>query len=146
MLRAVATEGLLIPRWHDGAERYTAADIAIVQSGLALLEQGFPLPDLLALAREHHDGTREVAEHAVRLFDAHVRVPLRASTLPDDVKAERLVESFRLLLPSVTALVAHHFRRVLLAVAQEHLESVGEATELAAVNAEASRRLEGWPS
>ena len=31
-----------------------------------------------------------------------------------------------MLLPSVTALVAHHFRRVLLAVAQEHLEAVGE--------------------
>jgi hypothetical protein len=36
---------------------------------------------------------------------------------------------------------------VLLEVAQEHLESVGEPTELAAVNAEAARRLEtGWMS
>jgi hypothetical protein len=39
--------------------------------------------------------------------------------------------------------VEHHFRRVLLAVAQEHLESVGEAHELAAASAEAARRLEG---
>jgi hypothetical protein len=50
------------------------------------------------------------------------------------------------LLPSVTALVAHHFRRVLLEVAQEHLESVGDSAELVAANAEASRRLEVvWP-
>ena len=52
-----------------------------------------------------------------------------------------------MLLPTITALVAHHFRRVLLAVAQEHLEPVGEDTELAAVSAEAGRRLEqGLPS
>jgi len=42
----------------------------------------------------------------------------------------------------VTALVEHHFRRVLLAVAQAHLESVGEDDELAAASIEASRQLE----
>jgi len=40
------------------------------------------------------------------------------------------------LLPTVTTLVANHFRRVLLEVAQEHLERVGEPTELAAASAE----------
>ena len=91
-----------------------------------LLEQGLPLPDLLALAHEHHETTRDIAETAVGLFDRYVRAPLRASDLPDDEKAEQLVEAFRVLLPAVTTLVAHHFRRVLLEVAQEHLESVGE--------------------
>jgi hypothetical protein len=43
----------------------------------------------------------------------------------------------------VSALVAHHFRRVLLEVAQEHIESVGEPAERAAVDAEGARRLEG---
>ncbi len=47
-----------------------------------------------------------------------------------------------MLLPSVTALVEHHFRRVLLEVAQEHLGSVGEPAELAAIDAEAIRRIE----
>jgi hypothetical protein len=46
----------------------------------------------------------------------------------------------------VTALVAHHFRRVLLEVAQEHLEQVGEPAELAAVNEESGRALEPWPA
>jgi DNA-binding transcriptional MerR regulator len=147
LLDAVAREHLLVPRVHDGGARYTTADIAVVQQGLRLLEQGLPLPDLLALAREHHETTRDIAETAVALFDQYVRAPLRASDLPDDAKAERLVEAFRTLLPAITTLVAHHFRRVLLEVAQEHLEAVGEATELAAVNAEAARRLEtGWPS
>jgi hypothetical protein len=102
---------------------------------------------LLALARDHNAATREVAEQAVALFDEHVRQPLRSADLPDEEKAEQLVAAFRVLLPTITALVAHHFRRVLLAVAQEHLEQVGEDTELAAVSAEAGRRLEqGLPS
>ena len=130
---------------HDGEPRFTTADIAVVQQGLRLLEQGLPLPDLLALAHEHNDATHDIAEAAVSLFDQYVRTPLRSSDRPDDEKAELLVEAFRTLLPAVTTLVTHHFRRVLLEVAQEHLESVGEETELAAVNAEAARRLEaGW--
>ena len=147
LLEAVAREQLLVPRSHEGEARFTTADIAVVQQGLRLLEQGLPLPDLLALAREHHDMTVDIAETAVGLFDRYVREPLRASDRPDDEKAELLVEAFRTLLPAVTTLVAHHFRRVLLEVAQAHLESVGEASELAAINAEAARRLDfGWPS
>ncbi len=147
LLEAVARERLLVPRVHDGSERFTTADIAVVQQGLALLEQGLPLPDLLDLARTHNEMTRDIAETAVALFDRYVRAPLRASDLPDDEKAERLVAAFRTLLPAVTTLVGHHFRRVLLEVAQEHLESVGEETALAAVNAETARRLEaGWPT
>ena len=84
---------------HDGEERYTTADIAIVQQGCRLLERGFPLPELLALAREHTAATRDIAEQAVALFDEHVRQPLRTSDLPDDEKAEQLVEAFRVLLP-----------------------------------------------
>ena len=104
------------------------------------------MPELLALARRHHEATRETAESAVAMFDTYVREPLRAADLSDDERADRLVEAFRVLLPSVTALVAHHFRRVLLEVAQEHLESVGDSAELEAANAEASRRLEVvWP-
>jgi DNA-binding transcriptional MerR regulator len=147
LLEAVAREHLLVPRVHDGEPRYTTGDIAVVQQGLRLLEQGLPLAELLQLAHEHHETTRDTAETAVALFDRYVRTPLRESDLRDDEKAEQLVAAFRTLLPAVTTLVAHHFRRVLLEVAQEHLEKVGEAEEIAAVTAEASRRLEsGWPS
>jgi DNA-binding transcriptional MerR regulator len=145
LLEAVVREHLLVARVHDGEPRFTTADIAVVQQGLRLLEQGLPLPDLLALARDHNEATHDIAEAAVALFDQYVRTPLRASDRLDDEKAELLVDAFRTLLPAVTALVTHHFRRVLLEVAQEHLESVGEPTELAAVNAEAARQLDaGW--
>ncbi len=146
LLEAVAREGLLVPRMQDGAERYTTADVEIVRSGLALLEAGFPLSDLLALAREHNDTTHDIAEQAVSLFDRYIRVPLRESEATDAEKAQQLVDAFRTLLPAVTALVEHHFRRVLLAVAQAHLESVGEEDELAAASIEASRQLEGGGS
>lgn len=134
LLQAVEREGLLVPRRVAGATGYTAEDAGIVASGLALLEAGLPLPEVLALARRHHDAMRDVAEHAVGLFDVHVRQPVRAAGLSDDEAAVRLVEAFERLLPATTALVSHHFRRLLLSVAQDHIERVGEAAEVAAVN------------
>ena len=146
LIESIVREGLLVPRRHEGDARFTTADVDIVAAGLRLLETGLPMPELLTLARRHHEATRETAEGAVAMFDTYVREPLRTADLSDDERAERLVEAFRVLLPSVTALVGHHFRRVLLEVAQEHLESVGEPAELEAANAEASRRLEVvWP-
>ena len=147
LVEAVEREGLLVPRLHDGVPCYTSADVEIVAAGLRLLEAGFPLPDLLALARDHHSATRDIAQTAVTMFDEHVRAPLRGSDLDADARAERLVDAFRVLLPAVTALVAHHFRRTLLQVAQEHLEAVGEPAELAAAGEEAARAFEqGWRS
>jgi DNA-binding transcriptional MerR regulator len=136
LLDAVAREGLVVAQHRDGEEGYTAADVEVLRAGLRLLEVGFPLPDLLALARRHHEATRAIAADAVEMFDAHVRRPIQTSDLDDDAKAEQLVEAFRTLLPTATTLVANHFRSVLLEVAQEHLEAVGDPTELAAARAE----------
>jgi DNA-binding transcriptional MerR regulator len=146
LLESVIREGLLVARMSDGQPRYTSADVQIVSASLRLLQAGLPLPDLLELARDHHRATRELASRAVELFDTTVRQPLRASDLPEEDKAERLVDAFRMLLPAVSELVAHHFRRVLLQVAQEHLEAVGHPAEVAAAEAEAGRRLESVAS
>jgi DNA-binding transcriptional MerR regulator len=129
LLQAVEREGLLVPR----REGYTSEDVAVARAGLRLLEHGLPLPELLELARRHHAAMREVAERAVDLFDAHVRHPLREAGLPEEEAAARLVAAFEELLPATTSLVAHHFTRTLLAVAQEHIERVGAPAELAAV-------------
>jgi DNA-binding transcriptional MerR regulator len=146
LIDTVARQGLLVPRRHEGEARFTSTDVDIVGVGLGLLETGLPMPELLALAQRHHTVTRATAEAAVALFDEHIRQPLLAADLSPDERAERLVDAFRVLLPAVTTLVAHHFRRVLLDVAQEHLEAVGEPAELAAANEEATRRLEAvWP-
>jgi DNA-binding transcriptional MerR regulator len=139
ILDAVAREGLIVAQQRDGTTGYTEADADVLRAGLRLLEAGFPLPDLLALARRHHDATRAIAADAVEMFDAHVRHPIQTSDLSDAEKAERLVAAFRTLLPTVTTLVANHFRSVLLEVAQEHLEAVGDPSELAA-----AREEPGW--
>lgn len=136
LLDVVVKEGLIVPQHRDGESGYTEADADVLRAGLRLLEAGFPLPDLLALARRHHDATRAIATDAVEMFDEHVRRPLQARDLPDAEKAELLVDAFRTLLPTVTTLVAHHFRSVLLEVAQEHLEDVGHPDELAAASNE----------
>jgi DNA-binding transcriptional MerR regulator len=135
-LDSLLREGLLIPRVVDGTPRFTPADVAMLTGGMKLLEAGLPLPELVALARHHHAVTRDVAVEAVELFDTWVRKPLRASDLPVVVNAEGLVEAFRTLLPAVAGLVAHHFQRILLQVAQEHLESVGDTSELVAASAD----------
>ncbi len=136
LLETVVREGLLVPRRPDGQRRFSAADVPLLQAGLQLVEAGLPLPELFALARHHHAVTREVATEAVEMFDTWVRKPIRASDLPEDEKAERLVEAFHSLLPAVAGLVAHHFQRILLQVAQEHLESVGDRSELDAASAD----------
>ncbi len=136
LVDAVVREGLLVPVPGEDGPRFTTGDVEIVRAGLRLLETGLPLPDLLALARKHHEATRALATAAVAMFDANIRGPLRESDLPDAEKSEQLVEAFRVLLPSVTTLVGHHFERVLLEVAQEHLEAVGEPTELLAASTE----------
>lgn len=138
LLESLVREGLLVPRHTSGGPRFTAADASTVSAGVHLVEAGLPMPELFELARRHHAMTREVAVHAVELFDKHIRRPLRDAEMPDAEKAERLVEAFATLMPAVTSLVANHFRRVLLQVAEEHLEAVGAAGSLQGVPPEAA--------
>lgn len=147
LLQAVEREGLLVPRLHAGEPRYTPADLDAAAAGLRLLQQGLPLPELLDLARRHSAAMRATAERAVELFDAYIRRPLHdqdpaASPANDSEAAARLVAAFEELLPATLTIVAHHFRRTLLAVAQEHIERVGTDGELTLVAVNAERRLE----
>ena len=130
MLEAIVRDGLIVPRQREGRLLFSKADVSVVNAGLRMLETGLPLPELLALARRHHAATREFAQQAIELFDTYVRQPLRSAGLPEPDRAERLVEAFRFLMPAVTDLASHHFRRVLLQVAQEHFESVGDVGDL----------------
>ncbi|MGH9075396.1 MAG: MerR family transcriptional regulator, partial [Acidimicrobiales bacterium] len=139
LLAAVEREGLLVAREVAGQARYTAEDVAVARAGLCLLELGLPLADVLDLARQHHQAVLVTAERAVALFDAHIRQPLRAARVPDTEAATRLVEAFQALLPATVSLVSHHFRRTLLAVAQDHIERVGDVAEVHAVRAESAR-------
>ncbi len=142
VIEAVVAEGLMLPRVHDGVAHFTTADVDVAAAGLELLQAGVPLPALLELARRHHAATIEIATAAVEMFDEHVRHPLLDARIDDDERAARLVAAFRTLLPATGTLVAQHFRRVLLRVAQEHLEAVGDDDEIAAADAAATRRIE----
>jgi len=121
LIQAVEREGIELGRTVDGEVRYTAADIDMVRGALRLLEYGLPLGELLSLARDTNDAMVALAARAVELFDEHVRKPIR-DTAGADGAAAQLVEAFDALLPAVTNLVANHFRRVLLAEAEERLE------------------------
>jgi DNA-binding transcriptional MerR regulator len=127
LIQAVEREGIRLGRTVDGEERYTAADIDIVRTALRLLEFGLPLPDLLALARDADTAMRGLAERAVDLFDEHVRKPIRDTAGDAEQASAQMVQAFRELLPAVTTLVSHHFRRVLLEAAEEHIEEASDA-------------------
>jgi DNA-binding transcriptional MerR regulator len=139
LIQAVEREGVRLGREVDGETRYTTGDIAIVRVALRMLEFGLPLGDLLTLARDTDTAMRGVAERAVELFDDHVRKPIRDTSGSDDAAAEQLVTAFRELLPAVTTLVSHHFRQVLLEVAEAHIGRVGGEAEVEATRAEARR-------
>jgi DNA-binding transcriptional MerR regulator len=137
LLQAVEREGLLVP--VQGG--YTIDDAEVAAAGLKLLSLGLPLPEVLDLARRHHAAVREVAERAVTLFDEHVRQPLRSSGRSEADTATELVAAYHAMLPATLALVTHHFRRTLLAVAVEHIEQVGAESELAAIAADVAGAL-----
>jgi DNA-binding transcriptional MerR regulator len=122
LIQAVEREGIRLGRVTDGDERYTVADIEMVRTALSLLEFGLPLADLLGLARDADAAMRSLAERAVELFDEHVRKPIRDTAGDDAAAAEQMVAAFGELLPAVTHLVSHHFRRVLLETAEAHIE------------------------
>jgi len=129
LIQVIERQGLLVAPPGDGP-RYTSADVRAASAGIALLEAGLPLDELLALAKEHDRAARATAARAVELFDAYVRAPIREESQSDAEAAERLVEAFRTLLPATTRLVAHHFQRVLLATAQARFEGPATSEEV----------------
>jgi DNA-binding transcriptional MerR regulator len=126
LLEALARQELLVPRGEGDAARYTPGDADVVHAGLALLEAGVPLSELLELARRHAEAMQATAEHAVDLFARFVRDPIRAEAGDAEV-AERTVAALHQMLPATGTLIAHHFRRQLLDAARARLEADGTA-------------------
>lgn len=120
LLEAVAREGLLVAR-ADDPPRYALDDAEAVRAGLALVEAGLPLAELLDLARRTDAAMRGVAEHAVELFVEFVRDPVQGTAASSDEAAERLLDSFQAMLPATERLVGHHFRQLLVAAARRRI-------------------------
>jgi DNA-binding transcriptional MerR regulator len=128
LLEALAREGLLTPDGDEDDPRYAADDVEVVRAGLALLEAGVPLSELLDLSRRHDAAMRATAEHAVELFARFVRDPARAATADEAEVAERTVTALHQMLPATSTLVASHFRRLLLDAARARLEDPDDGT------------------
>ncbi|MFP5332735.1 MAG: hypothetical protein ACLGHX_10305 [Acidimicrobiia bacterium] len=120
LLEALARGGLLIPKTTD-PELYDAAEADAVAAGLALVEAGLPLAELMNLARQMDDAMRPIATQAVDVFATFVRDSVEATAASDVDAAARLVEAFRTMLPATSRLVGHHFRGLLLAHARARL-------------------------
>lgn len=121
LIQAVEREGIRLGVVEDGEARYTSADIETVRAALRLLEFGLPLGELLSLARDANGAMVQLADRAVELFDEYVRKPIRDTSASEEDAAAQLVEAFDTLLPAVTSIVSTHFRRVLLATAEDKL-------------------------
>jgi DNA-binding transcriptional MerR regulator len=122
LIGAVEEAGILEPVRIGKAASYTDGDVELARSALALLNENLPLPEVLALAIHHADSVREVVDRAIELFDGHVRRDRNG----EELEPEAVVEAFRRMLPAVTALVAHHFHRTLVARALARLERLGD--------------------
>ena len=66
---------------------------------------------------------RSLASRSVDLFDTYVRTPIRDTAGEGPEAQAQTVEAFRALLAAVTALVAGHFKRVVLDEAEERMEA-----------------------
>jgi DNA-binding transcriptional MerR regulator len=131
LLSSIEAAGLIAPSGApDGSPRYTETDVRIIKGGLALLEFGFPIDEILDLARSHHRAMRDTVDRAIGLFDRCVREP--GGSAADD----RVADAFLQLLPAVTDLVANHFQRLLLTKALRRLENVGDEEGLAVAAAQ----------
>jgi DNA-binding transcriptional MerR regulator len=121
LLEVLAREGLLVPRTDDEATPYSSADVDAVRAGLALMEAGVPLSELLALAREHDAAMRALADRAVDLFARYVVDPIRGESESQTEAAQRMVEALQAMLPAASAVVSHHVSRRLVAAARARI-------------------------
>lgn len=122
VIDAIVREGLLHPVTVDPT-RFDAGDLATVRAGVALIDAGLPLGELLDLAGRADRALRDLATHAVDVFLAFVRDPARA-TADDEAAAARLLHAYNTMLPAAAELVGGHFRGLVLEEARRRAEDV----------------------
>lgn len=123
LLEALVREGLL-PEREEGL--FSERDLGPVHSGLALLEAGLPLDELLQLAREADAALADIAEDAVELFLGFVRDPVRGTTEDEDTAASTLVARFEVMLPEAERLVGARFGQLVAAAARARVAEAAD--------------------
>lgn len=140
LIRSVEEAGLAEGQeTADGRRRYSAGDLAAARGAIRLLSYGFPLTKLLALAVRHDRSVRKTCDGAIDLFDDYVRKKHVGKGEADGENGEAVARAFRELLPVATAIVAHHFQRVLVNRALQRLKKKGDASTLSFALKVASR-------
>jgi len=138
LVLAAQSAGLVEPMRIGGEERFTDGDLQMARASLAILEAGFPLDELLAIASDHARSVQAVADRAIELFDRFVRHGGREAG-----RSAAIADSFKALLPAVTRLVALHFQRTVVNRALARLEGREDQEALgAALAAVESAKLE----
>jgi DNA-binding transcriptional MerR regulator len=140
VLSAIERSGLVDENAGDDAKKkFSRGDLEVARGAVRLLRYGFPLTRLIALASKHDRNIRRTVDESIDLFDECVR-----KTGGGDKDPEAVAEAFRELLPVVTALVAHHFQRVLINRALRRLKKSGEKSALETAVAETRRTRIGF--
>ena len=140
MLRSLEASGVLRPRRFGDETRYTSSDVRAVRMLMSLIGGGVPLEEFMRVARAQLEAAEEVASGAVELFMRYVGEPLRASGVPENDEAERLVAAFRLMLHAATTLMTYNFQRMVLNAVQDEIDLHGSGAERAALRREETRR------
>lgn len=107
--------GLIEALGNREEERFPPDAAPMLAAGMSLLEAGFPLDKLAALAARHATGVESVVDEGIDLFKDHVR-----SGQPNH--PEELAGLFRSLVTHVTRLVAQHFHHTVVSRVKERLE------------------------
>ena len=127
ILRSIERSGLAGGQLGEtGASSYSEGDVQAARGAMQLLEHGFPMTKMLSLAMQHDRAMRKTVDRAIDLFDDHVR----KGTDGNEPPPAEVARAFEELLPVTTALVAHHFQRILVNRALERLKKSGQRRQL----------------
>ena len=121
LLEVVIREGFLTPVQEEPEPLFEQSDADSLKAGLALVEAGLPLGELLDLARRTDSAMRPIAERAIEVFARYVRDSVEANAGSDEEAIRKLVSAFTTMLPATGRLVDGHFRRLLVEGARRRL-------------------------
>ncbi len=125
---------LIEPQGGGAEDRFPPEAVPMLAAGMSLLEAGFPLDKLAALAARHATSVENVVDAAIDLFNHHVR-----DSQPTEPK--HTAELFHTLTVHITRLVAQHFHHTVMTKVKERLESSEDEGLITALGSLKERQL-----
>ena len=122
VLSMLVREGWLSPHATARGERFDRDDLGAVRAGMQLVEAGLPMAELLDLARKMDLAMDPLAEQAVDVFTRFVRDSVELESASSQEAADRLARAVDDMLPTTSALVGEHFRRLVIKHATRRLD------------------------